>query len=282
MAVRYHFAARSAAGVRHAFAPQHAKLKQRPRGGERRHVRVGAQRLEVGAIGLVEFAQIREQRAERDPLLPMSRARRALAPRRQHRGEIRPGGLVDRQQEPIGRVGRRAARRRLRKAFSRVCESMRRARDLRSDERGARGFRFDSSELAHERLEAIEGGEVADELRRQLLLFDDQLGNLRLLRRAPEPVPRPLPRAFEIDGGDVARRQGNAFDLEVGRLRRHDHPNRFFRLSRPTFCSVATMVLMMSVGWPSDRYCTRHVTEHVAALRRDLENRRCSSTRPCR
>ncbi len=115
-------------------------------------------------------------------------------------------------------------------------------------------------ELVHEHLEAIEGGEIADELRRQLLLLDDQLGNSGLLGCAPEPVPRPLPCAFEIDGGDVARRRGNAFDLEVGRLHHHDHPNRFFRLSRPTFCSVATMVLMMIVGCPSDRYCTRHVT----------------------
>ena len=112
----------------------------------------------------------------------------------------------------------------------------------------------------HERLEAVEGGKVADELRRQLLLLDDQLGNLRLLRRAPEPVPRPLPRAFEIDGGDVTRRHGQALDLEVGRVRHLDHPNRFFRLSRPTFCSVATIVLMMMVGCPSDRYCTRQVT----------------------
>ena len=118
-------------GRRHALAPQHAELKRRPRGSERRYVRIAAQRLDIRAIGLLEFAEIREQRTERDPLLPMAGSRHAFAPRRQHRGKMRPRGLIDRQREALGRVHRRAAGCRLRKAFSRLRESMRRTRDLR-------------------------------------------------------------------------------------------------------------------------------------------------------
>src|SRR4030095_9857548 len=91
---------------------------------------------------------------------------------------------------------------------------------------------------------------------------DDQLGDLRLLRGAPEPGPRSLACTFEIDGSDVARRRGIALTLQLGHcMHHHVHPKRFLRLSRPTFCSVATIVRMMMVGCPSDRYCTRHVTE---------------------
>jgi hypothetical protein len=103
------------------------------------------------------------------------------------------------------------------------------------DQRRPRRLGFSSHQLVGEHLETIERSEVARELRRQLLLPDDSLGDSRLLGRTPEPTPGASTCAFQIDGGDVACRCHEAIQLDLGRLSHRGHPNRFFRLSRPTF-----------------------------------------------
>ena len=84
---------------------------------------------------------------------------------------------------------------------------MRRAGDLRRDERGLRRFRIGASELTDENFESVERSQVAEELRRQPLLFDDVLRDAWPLRRVPEPAPGLLACALQIDGGDVAGRR---------------------------------------------------------------------------
>ncbi len=224
------------------------------------------QRVDVRAVGVGKFAHVREKRTKRDPLSPISRPRRAFTPRREHGGKVRPGGLVDGEPQAVGGIRRRPARGCLQKPFPRLREPMQGACDLCANERGACGIRLDASKLAHEHFEPIERAEVAQELRRELFLLDDELGNAGLLGRAPEPVPGAQARALEIDGGDVAGRRDHALECKARDVHHLLQPNRFFRLSRPAFCNVATMVLMMRVGWPSERYWTRHVIELPPAL----------------
>jgi len=133
----------------------------------------------------------------------MPRPGGTLAPGRKDDGQVGSGGLVDAQGEAIGDVRWRAARHRHGKALSRVREPMRQAGRLCRDQRRPRRLRFTLPQLVREHLETIECGEVARELRRQLLLLDDRLGDSRLLGRAPEPIPGALPCAFQVDGGDV-------------------------------------------------------------------------------
>ena len=94
----------------------------------------------------------------------------------------------------------------------------------------------------------------------ELLLLDDQLRDAGLLRARARTGSTTAARALSrlMAAMSPAGRR-DAVGVR-GRRSSTRHPNRFFRLSRPTFCNVATMVLMMIVGCPSDRYCTRQVT----------------------
>src|ERR1700688_2119000 len=84
---------------------------------------------------------------------------------------------------------------------------MRRAGDLRRDERGLRRFRIGAGELTHENFESVERSQITNELRCQQLLFDNVFRDSWSVRRAPEPTPGSSACAVQIDGGDIPGRR---------------------------------------------------------------------------
>ena len=241
------------------LAPKHTELKANPRHGEWRNVGIAAQRLPVDAVGFGKLTQIRQQRAERHQIFQPAGFRRYLAPLIHHRAEVQPACLVDAQTQALHIVRRRSATEfGLREIVPRVGKTMQHRGDLRLDQRRARrsGIRLD--ELPRQGLDAVERRQVADKLRRELLLLDEGFGDPGLQRVLKEPAPRAQARALQVDDGNLAVGRRRAFAVEV------DHgeaPKRDLRLSSPVLNRVDTIVLTTSVPCPLARNCDRHSTE---------------------
>lgn len=137
---------------------------------------------------------------------------------------------------------------------------MRRAGDLRRDERGLRRFRICAGKLTHENFESVERSQITNELRCQQLLFDNVFRDSWSLRRVPEPAPGLLARALLIDDGDVPGRRRRKIHRKIEGF---DHAinQSASRELRGRFSRLVMMVLTMMVGWPSAQNCTRHSTE---------------------
>ena len=86
---------------RNEFSPKHAKLKADPGHRERRNILVVLATLADRFVGVVEFAQIRQQCTERDPIFCSAGFRSDLAPLIQHLLQIRSARLIDIQQNAI-------------------------------------------------------------------------------------------------------------------------------------------------------------------------------------
>src|SRR5262249_5392439 len=106
----------------------------------------------------------------------------------------------------------------------------------------------------------------ADELRRQLLVFDDRLGGAVSPRVRKEPTPGSPPRALQIDDGDLAIGRRHTTAISTRRGNHFAAPKRVFRLSRPVLNSVLTMALTTMSGWSFGRNCARQITEHPEPL----------------
>src|SRR4029453_5174124 len=106
------------------------------------------------------------------------------------------GRLIDAQYEAVDGIGLRTSRFGLRSTGPRLGESMRRTCNLCCHQQGPARLRLDTGEFIGKHFEAVECRQIADKLRGQLLLLDNQFRGARLLRRAPESIPGPLARTL--------------------------------------------------------------------------------------
>jgi hypothetical protein len=116
------------------------------------------------------------------------------------------------------------------------------------------------TELGSQQFDPIKSKDVADELQRKLLVFDNYLGNFIPHRILKELAPRSPTRALQIDDGDLAvgSRPDGAIELRNGP--HFAAPNRCFRLSSPGLSSAETIACTTMFGWSSGRNCERHST----------------------
>ena len=122
----------------------------------------------------------------------------------------------------LDRVARSAKRRGPRQVATCVVEAMHGRSDLRVHERCARRV-IGACESRGERLEAVEGVEVPEELRGQAFMIDNHLGNTRSARISRETRPRAAPCAGQIDRGDLAVRRDGTGTIKLC-VRAHSAP----------------------------------------------------------
>jgi hypothetical protein len=120
-----------------------------------------------------------------------------------NRIELHATGLIDAQQAAIDLLARCAQRRGARKVVSCLGKAMGCRRDLGVNQRRAKRLVY-ACELRGERFQTIERVQVAEKLRRQILVIDNRLrsaGKAWVLRK---PCPGATARAFQVDRGDLA------------------------------------------------------------------------------
>src|SRR5271165_4454970 len=170
------------------LAPQNAELEANPCRSERPDIPILQQRALIDPIGFVEFTQVGEQSAKRHQILQAPGFGHPPS-RREHIFESSTAGLLDGKRQAFSSGPWSAKRFGVREKIAGLGETMLHRRDLCMDERRPHGLISHTVELIHESFEAFERIHIAEKLRHELFLLDDQFRDPGLFRRSPESAP---------------------------------------------------------------------------------------------